>query len=271
MSHSASRSTANIKPSHRPATGTALVILVHSLSNVTWSFMALGSPNCASFSCLTRPSSYHPHILAPDDPTLPISHCLPLTEPIHLEDVLDTSILDSDPVDPATLSKPYSIMGDPETSATDDGERHLQNVSRWDRIPMGTLRVLSDTHGMRAMAQVISHMTTLFAAAHSTACDRQIEAATSLLARRRRKERVSGRAWSCPVLSYPRKWYSQTRCAGPDTHIRTSPHVIMSVRDVTATTRQTDLRLAKTVTILCAPTHTKTRHHAEIIWSSEER
>ena len=80
-----------------------------------------------------------------DDPTLPTSRCPPLTEPIRLDDVLDTSILDSDPVDgPATLTKPYSIIGDPETSATDDGERHPQNVSRWDRIPMGTFRHTRD-------------------------------------------------------------------------------------------------------------------------------
>ncbi|KAH9044246.1 hypothetical protein EDB84DRAFT_813335 [Lactarius hengduanensis] len=75
-----------------------------------------------------------------DDPIL-TSPCLPLTEPIRLDDVLDTSILDSDPVDaPATPSKPYDIIGEPETSTTDDRERHLQNLSRWDRIPMSTFR-----------------------------------------------------------------------------------------------------------------------------------
>ena len=75
-----------------------------------------------------------------DDPTFPTSPHLPLAEPIRLDDVLDTSILDSDTVDaPAALSKPYSIIGEPE-SATDDGERHLQNLSRWDRIPMSTFR-----------------------------------------------------------------------------------------------------------------------------------
>ncbi len=75
-----------------------------------------------------------------DDP-IPTSPCLLLTEPIRLDDVLDTSILDSDPADaPATPSKPYSIIGEPETSAADDRERHLQNLSRWDRIPMSTFR-----------------------------------------------------------------------------------------------------------------------------------
>ncbi|KAI9440500.1 hypothetical protein H4582DRAFT_1812111, partial [Lactarius indigo] len=75
-----------------------------------------------------------------DDP-IPTSPCLPLSEPIRLDDVLDTSILDSDPVDtPATPSKPYDIIGEPETSATDDRERHLQNLSRWDRVPMSTFR-----------------------------------------------------------------------------------------------------------------------------------
>ena len=76
-----------------------------------------------------------------DDPALPTLPCPPLAEPIRLDDVLDTSILDSDPADaPSTLSKPYSIIGEPEASATEDGERHLQNLSRWDRIPMGTFR-----------------------------------------------------------------------------------------------------------------------------------
>lgn len=76
-----------------------------------------------------------------DDPTLPTPPCLPLAEPIRLDDVLDASILDSDPADaPSTLSKPYSIIGEPDASATDDGKRHLQNLSRWDRIPMGTFR-----------------------------------------------------------------------------------------------------------------------------------
>ncbi len=76
-----------------------------------------------------------------DDPPLPTSPGLPLTEPIRLDDVLDTSILYSDPVEgPANFNKYPSIISEPEASVTDDGERHLQNLSRWDRIPMGTFR-----------------------------------------------------------------------------------------------------------------------------------
>ncbi|KAI0305936.1 hypothetical protein B0F90DRAFT_1666084 [Multifurca ochricompacta] len=76
-----------------------------------------------------------------DDPALLTSPGLPPAEPIRLDDVLDTSILDSDPVDaPATPRIPCSIIGDPETSPTDDGVHHLQSLSRWDRIPMGTFR-----------------------------------------------------------------------------------------------------------------------------------
>ena len=62
-------------------------------------------------------------------------------------------------------------------------------TSKMSAVGIESLWVLSDTHGM---AQVISHMTTLFAAAHSTACGRQIKAATSPQARRRRKEMVRG-------------------------------------------------------------------------------
>ncbi|KAI0272674.1 hypothetical protein BC834DRAFT_840888 [Gloeopeniophorella convolvens] len=76
-----------------------------------------------------------------DNPTLPTSPDLPLTEPIRLDDVLDTSILDSDPIDaPSTPVKSYSIIGEPDTSATEDGGHHLQSLDRWDRIPMGTFR-----------------------------------------------------------------------------------------------------------------------------------
>ncbi|KAF8271593.1 hypothetical protein EI94DRAFT_1720136 [Lactarius quietus] len=88
-----------------------------------------------------------------DDLTLPAPPCLPLNEPIRLDDVLDTSILDSDPADAsATLSKPYSIIGETEASATDDVERHLHNLSRWDRIPMGTFRHTRESDGPSNLA-----------------------------------------------------------------------------------------------------------------------
>ncbi len=76
-----------------------------------------------------------------DEPTLLASPSLPPAEPIRLDDVLDTSILDSDTVDaPTILGQFHDTIGDPEASATDDGEQYLQSLSRWDRIPMGTFR-----------------------------------------------------------------------------------------------------------------------------------
>jgi hypothetical protein len=46
--------------------------------------------------------------------------------PIGLDDVLDASFLDSDE------------SGEP--AANTSGERHLRNLNRWDRVPMGTFR-----------------------------------------------------------------------------------------------------------------------------------
>jgi hypothetical protein len=40
---------------------------------------------------------------------------------------------------PTTPGQPRDTIGDPEASA-DDGERYLQSLSRWDRIPMATFR-----------------------------------------------------------------------------------------------------------------------------------
>lgn len=58
-----------------------------------------------------------------------------------MDDVLDTSILDSDPVDsPPPLEQSYNTIGDPEASAADDRERHLHSLNRWERIPMGAFR-----------------------------------------------------------------------------------------------------------------------------------
>lgn len=51
---------------------------------------------------------------------------------IGLDDVLDVSFLDSeDSVDPA---------------ANTSGERHLRNLCRWDRVPMGTFRRSRTAH-----------------------------------------------------------------------------------------------------------------------------
>jgi len=41
---------------------------------------------------------------------------------------------------PATHGQLDNTIDDPEVSATDDGERHLQCLSRWDRVPMSTFR-----------------------------------------------------------------------------------------------------------------------------------
>ncbi|KAI0044741.1 hypothetical protein FA95DRAFT_1608270 [Auriscalpium vulgare] len=73
-----------------------------------------------------------------DDIAPPTSPDFPPAEPIRLDDVLDASLLDSDPYDPATYLG-SSSTAEAETSAAED-ERHLQSLSRWDRIPMGTFR-----------------------------------------------------------------------------------------------------------------------------------
>ncbi|KAI0060942.1 hypothetical protein BV25DRAFT_1839279 [Artomyces pyxidatus] len=77
---------------------------------------------------------------ASDDAPPPSSPSLTPAEPIRLDDVLDASLLDSDPFDNPAHVASSSTAGDPETSAAEDAERHLQSLSRWDRIPMGTFR-----------------------------------------------------------------------------------------------------------------------------------
>ena len=192
-----------------------------------------------------------------DDPTLPTSPCLPLTEPIRLDDVLDTSILDSDPVDaPATLSKPYSIISDPETNATDDDERHLQNVSRWDRIPMGTLRYTRDGPSNLAYDDIIRGSP--FDGVWPSDKGRNKPSGTPS------KKGNGKREGLVPPTQVV---FLNEVCRSGDAHPDISPrHYACSrhFRDVTVTTRRTDPRLAKTITILCTPSHAKTRHHAEI-------
>ncbi|KAA1468760.1 hypothetical protein DENSPDRAFT_540258 [Dentipellis sp. KUC8613] len=68
----------------------------------------------------------------------------PEPEPVLLSDVLDPSLLDSDPfdipsTDPPSIPLPSSSTGVEEGDASDNG-RHIQSLSRWDRIPMGTFR-----------------------------------------------------------------------------------------------------------------------------------
>ncbi|KII85808.1 hypothetical protein PLICRDRAFT_44219 [Plicaturopsis crispa FD-325 SS-3] len=65
-----------------------------------------------------------------DDLLAQVASDLPTAEPIDLDDVLDSSFLEPDPFDP-TLSS---------TSSEAETRQHLQDLSRWDRIPMGTFR-----------------------------------------------------------------------------------------------------------------------------------
>ena len=113
--------------------------------NNTWPAQSrdrsLSLSSLSHVSQFTSSPSPFGHLPLSDDPTSHTSD-LPLGAPIDLDDVLDASMLDSDPFDPQYLdSLPSSAFADGEAStAEDDGTRHLQNLSRWDRIPMGTFR-----------------------------------------------------------------------------------------------------------------------------------
>lgn len=58
------------------------------------------------------------------------------TDAIELDDVLDASFLESDPVDPHVAEANGLRVSESES----ESHRHLQNLSRWDRIPMDTFR-----------------------------------------------------------------------------------------------------------------------------------
>ncbi|KAG1831300.1 hypothetical protein EV424DRAFT_1372699 [Suillus variegatus] len=76
------------------------------------------------------PSSALPPPSSSDEPS---SHTTPepsLAEPIELDDVLDSSYLDSEP---------EMSLGN-GTASEGELHRHLQSLSRWDRVPVGTFR-----------------------------------------------------------------------------------------------------------------------------------
>ncbi|KAG1746747.1 uncharacterized protein EDB91DRAFT_1118646 [Suillus paluster] len=76
------------------------------------------------------PSSVLPPPSSSDEPSLQTTPEPSLAEPIELDDVLDSSYLDSEP---------EMSLG---TGTGSEGElhRHLQSLSRWDRVPVGTFR-----------------------------------------------------------------------------------------------------------------------------------
>ncbi|KAI0319623.1 hypothetical protein OF83DRAFT_1170035 [Amylostereum chailletii] len=93
-----------------------------------------------------------PSLLAAEDPT-PVSSGLPLAEPIRLDDVLDASMLDSDPFDaPPDTELSSCDMHD------DDGGRLLQNLSRWDRVPMNAFRRTRESGLMSDSATEYGHL-----------------------------------------------------------------------------------------------------------------
>lgn len=65
-------------------------------------------------------------------PELPLPNGISTTTSFGLDDVLDAAFLDSD--DSATAS------------ATTTADEHFRNLSRWDRIPMGTFRRSRASH-----------------------------------------------------------------------------------------------------------------------------
>ncbi|EIM80461.1 uncharacterized protein STEHIDRAFT_125989 [Stereum hirsutum FP-91666 SS1] len=137
---------------------------------------------------LSLPSHSHSHPTPATDASVPLPITMPAPKPIELDDVLDASILATDPFDdPSYFSNAIlassafsnhnrsransnanndqgeaqgqSNMAESEFSATEDGgaagpsspsvsvstpgageDRHLQSLSRWDRVPMGTFR-----------------------------------------------------------------------------------------------------------------------------------
>lgn len=76
------------------------------------------------------PSSALPPPSSSDEPSLQTTPEPSVAEPIELDDVLDSSYLDSEP---------EMSLG---TGTGSEGElhRHLQSLSRWDRVPVGTFR-----------------------------------------------------------------------------------------------------------------------------------
>lgn len=76
------------------------------------------------------PSSALPPPSSSDEPSSQTTPEPSLAEPIELDDVLDSSYLDSEP---------EMSLGN-GTASEGELHRHLQSLSRWDRVPVGTFR-----------------------------------------------------------------------------------------------------------------------------------
>ncbi|TDL23663.1 hypothetical protein BD410DRAFT_786910 [Rickenella mellea] len=87
--------------------------------------------------------------MSADDFMVPSSPDFPPTEPIELHDVLESSFLEAEPLDVQTTES------DPNADGTElELHRHLQNLSRWERIPLDTFRrtrMAGGTGGLEAI------------------------------------------------------------------------------------------------------------------------
>lgn len=86
----------------------------------------------ASRLTIFTPSSTLPPPSSSDEPTSRTTSEPSLGEPIELDDVLDSSYLDSEPEMPL------------ETSTASGGDFH-QSLSRWDKVPVGTFRLTRES------------------------------------------------------------------------------------------------------------------------------
>ncbi|EGN92209.1 hypothetical protein SERLA73DRAFT_191469 [Serpula lacrymans var. lacrymans S7.3] len=102
-----------------------------SFSSMDFRGRATSRPSSLSIST----SSSFP-VPSSEEPLSQTSPELPPTEPFDLDDVLDSSYLDSEPSDNHIFSS---------TASEGESHRHMQNLSRWDRIPMGTFRRTRET------------------------------------------------------------------------------------------------------------------------------
>lgn len=84
----------------------------------------------ASRLTIFTPSSILPPPSSSDEPSSQTTPEPSLAEPIELDDVLDSSYLDSEP---------EMSLGN-GTASEGELHRHLQSLSRWDRVPVGTFR-----------------------------------------------------------------------------------------------------------------------------------
>ncbi|KAH8116411.1 hypothetical protein DFH11DRAFT_1208673 [Phellopilus nigrolimitatus] len=103
-----------------------------SLSKVNRSASDHGSSRPSSFLSATR-SPFEPmgsgDFDSTDDTDLP-------SEPIKLDDVLDAAFLEPEPSDAPVPDTPASETGESDS----ERDRHLENLRRWDRIPIDAFR-----------------------------------------------------------------------------------------------------------------------------------